>query len=173
MTTPPARRKAAPKPRKAPVQTANKRRIEPQKGASPVNGVVPPIEHRFKPGNRAAVGHGRPRTMQDLKELILETLAEETGDMTRARLLVRTMLVKSPSDRTTLLEYAFGKVRYEVSVDARVETVEGYDYGSAIAALAPRPVGDSRPSRARQGDSDGAAVGKDADGGESGDGDGA
>lgn len=58
-------------------------------------------------------------------------------------------------------------------IEARVETVEGYDYGSAIAALAPRPVGDSKPSRAGESGSDGAAVGEDADGRESGDGDGA
>lgn len=58
-------------------------------------------------------------------------------------------------------------------IDARVETVEGYDYGSAIAALAPRPVGDSKSSRAGESGSDGAAVGEDHDGGESGDGDGA
>jgi hypothetical protein len=89
-------------------KAAQKRR-EPVAGAGN-GGVVPPVEYRFKPGNRAGVGHGRPRKLKDLQELIIETLAEETGNMTRAQLMVRTMLIKSPSDRKTLLEYVFGKV---------------------------------------------------------------
>lgn len=89
------------------------KRLEP--GASPISGVAPPVEHQFKEGNQAAVGHGRPRKMQDLKELILETLAENGGILdgepkTRAQLMIRTMLIKSPSDRIALLEYAFGAV---------------------------------------------------------------
>lgn len=87
--------------------------------ASPVNGQVPPPEHRFGEGNQAAVGHGRPRKLAELKSLILDTLAEEVSaqlpdgqrvTMTRAQQMIRTMLVKSPSDRVALLEYAFGKV---------------------------------------------------------------
>lgn len=92
-----------------------------RKDASPLNNVVPPPEHRFQPGNRAAVGHGRPRKLKDLQDLILDVMAEDTGAvtqdgegraamMTRARLMIRTMLNKSPSDRIALLEYAFGKM---------------------------------------------------------------
>lgn len=112
MTTPAARRKAAPKKRQAPAQTANKRRIEPQKGASPVNGVVPPIEHRFKPGNQAAVGHGAPRKLKEFQELILDTMAEMLGaeggqKFTRAQAMIRLGLNKNP---VPFLEYVFGKV---------------------------------------------------------------
>ena len=97
-------------------ETASKRRIP---GAGN-GGIVPPVESRFGPGNQAAVGHGRPRKLADLQELIRDTLAEDisvtdpaTGralKLTRAQAMIRTMLVKSPSDRIALLEYAFGKV---------------------------------------------------------------
>src|SRR3990167_4568293 len=103
-------RAAKPKPK-----TASKRRtVVPGAGNG---GIIPPIESRFGPGNQAAVGHGRPRKLQDLKELILETLAEDLTDangrrltLTRAQAMIRTMLIKSPTDRIALLEYAFGKV---------------------------------------------------------------
>lgn len=99
---PSKKRASKPKP-----ETAEKGR----KGASPLNGVVPPVDKQFKPGGPG--GPGRPKKLQDLKDLIVETLAEEAGGdskLTRAQLLIRTMLVKSPSDRIALLEYAFGKV---------------------------------------------------------------
>ena len=86
----------------------------------------PPIEHRFAAGNQAAVGHGRPRKLAELKELILETLAEEVSAtlpdgrsirMTRAQQMIKTMLIKSPSDRLALLEYAFGKVPQQIDIN--------------------------------------------------------
>jgi len=98
-------------------KTADKRR----KGVSPLNGVEPPPEHRFRPGNTAAVGHGRPRKLADFQELIKDTLAEELhlpeGILTRAQAMIRTMLIKSPSDRIALLEYAFGKVPQHLMVE--------------------------------------------------------
>ena len=113
----PAPPKPRPKAKQAAGKTAGKRAVAP--GASPLNGTVPPPEHRFGPGNQAAVGHGRPRKLADLQELIRDTLAEDLTmidadgrrvKLTRAQAMVRTMLVKSPSDRIALLEYAFGKV---------------------------------------------------------------
>jgi len=102
-----ARKSQKPKPKKA------RKTLLP--GASPISGVVPPVEHRFQPGKPG--GPGRPRKLAELKELILNTLAEETHDaegrrtgLTRAQMLIRTMLIKSPSDRIALLEYAFGKM---------------------------------------------------------------
>ena len=99
---------------KAAPKTASKRR-----GAGN-GGIVPPVEHRFKEGNQAAVGYGRPRKLAEFQELIKDTLAEDasytdpvTGCSfkgTRAQAMIRTMLVKSPSDRIALLEYIFGKV---------------------------------------------------------------
>lgn len=85
----------------------------------------PPVEHQFKPGNRAAVGHGRPRKLAELKELILETLAEEVSgvvdgqriSLTRAQHMIRTMLIKSPTDRIALLEYGFGKVPQQIDLN--------------------------------------------------------
>src|SRR3990167_8726401 len=79
------------------------------------------------PGNTGARGHGRPRKLEDLQELIKETLEEEvplrdeqgrvTDRLTRAQAMIRTMLVKSPSDRLALLEYAFGKVPQHLMVE--------------------------------------------------------
>ena len=46
-----------------------------------------------------------------------------------------------------------------------VTHVEAYEYGSAVAPLAPRPVGDSEPSGAGEGDLHGPALGEDANGG--------
>src|SRR3990172_4577436 len=83
----------------------------------PIGKGNPPVETQFQPGNQAAVGHTQPRKLADLQALIISTLAEETHDaegrrtgLTRAQMLIRTMLIKSPSDRIALLEYAFGKM---------------------------------------------------------------
>src|SRR3989304_3836242 len=65
-----ARKSQKPKPKKA------RKTLLP--GASPISGVVPPVEHRFQPGKPG--GPGRPRKLAELKELILNTLAEETHD---------------------------------------------------------------------------------------------
>ena len=98
-------------------KTADKRR----KDASPLNGVVPPVDKRFTDGNKAAVGHGRPRKLQDLKELIIETLAEDLTDpqtrrwlATRAQAMVRVGINKNP---VPFLEYAFGKVPQHLTVE--------------------------------------------------------
>jgi len=84
-------------------------------GKTKVGPGHPPLEHRFREGNQAAVGHGRPRKLAELKELILETLAQDAGlvegqRLTRAQAMIRLMISKSPSDRLAILEYAFGKV---------------------------------------------------------------
>jgi len=82
----------------------------------PIGKGNPPRETQIKPGE-VRNPHGRPRKLADLQALILSTLAEETHDaqgratgLTRAQMLIRTMLIKSPSDRIALLEYAFGKM---------------------------------------------------------------
>jgi hypothetical protein len=114
-------------------KTATKRRPASIPGAGK-GGIVPPPEHRFKPGNKAAVGHGRPRKMQDLKELILDTLAEEMTvtdadgkrtRLTRAQAMIRAMLIRSPTDRIALLEYAFGKVTQPYRDDTPREKIIG------------------------------------------------
>jgi hypothetical protein len=113
-----------------------------RKDASPINGVVPPPEHRFKPGDPG--GPGRPKTLKELKDLIITTLAEEmaTTDeaghkvrLTRAQDMIRTMLVKSPIDRAKLLEYAFGKVPQTVNVlDGRLRIVQLLKAGDVTPA---------------------------------------
>lgn len=56
--------------------------------------------------------------------------------------------------------------RVELSGDAkRPITIQAFDYNAAIAALAPRSMGDSGASGADEGRSDGAQMGQDADGG--------
>jgi len=137
------------------------------KGTSPINGTAPPAEYRFAPGNRAAVGHGRPRKLKELQDLIKDVMAQElnvSGErLTRIEAAIRLGLSKNP---TVWLEYAFGKMP-QTNID-KVElsaVVEAYDYGNAIAPLAPRPVGDSLPSGEGESSGDGATVGKDDDGG--------
>ena len=114
-------------------KTAHKRRVN-VPGAGD-GGTIPPIEHRFKPGNKAAVGYGRPRKLEAFQELIKDILGEEQTTvldngqritLTRAQVLVRMMLTKSPSDRIALLEYAFGKVKQEMDVTSNGETLKGY-----------------------------------------------
>lgn len=116
--TKPVKRARAPKPA-APVKTAQKRRISiPGAGDG---GIVPPPEHRFKPGNTAAVGHGRPAKLKDLQALIIDELGvdlkqvttdsdEQSVKLTRARAMVRMGLNKGGAFAVALLEYAFGKV---------------------------------------------------------------
>lgn len=50
-----------------------------------------------------------------------------------------------------------------LTVDARVEKIEAYDYGHAIAAIAARPDSDRPASGKDQGAGDGPALGQDAD----------
>ena len=119
--------KRNPKPK--PAKSAQKRRsgAGPRKGqlGAGNGGIIPPPEHRFQAGNTASVGHGRPRKLADLQELIKDTLAEETSatfpdgqrvTLTRAQAMIRTMLIKSPTDRIALLEYAFGKIKQEIDI---------------------------------------------------------
>jgi hypothetical protein len=124
----PKKRRAAPKQ-----ATSRRKAGSPTPGASPINGVVPPIESRFQPG-KSGNPNGRPRKLQDLKELILSTLAEEmtVADadgkrtiLTRAQAMIRTMLIKSPTDRIALLEYAFGKVTQPYRDDTPREKIIG------------------------------------------------
>lgn len=143
------------KRRPARAKTAKKR----QPGASPISGFVPPPEHRFQPGNTAARGHGRPRKLEDLQELIKETLEEEvplrdengriTDRLTRAQAMIRTMLVKSPTDRVALLEYAFGKVPQHLTV----EDVTHKPDSELVAEL--QSILDAAATPARAGDSGG------------------
>lgn len=74
-------------------------------------GIIPPPETRWKPGQPSPNPHGRPRKLKEFQALVISTLAEDAGgNLTRAQMMIRTMLMKSPTDRIALLEYAFGKV---------------------------------------------------------------
>jgi len=52
-----------------------------------------------------------------------------------------------------------------VEVTARIDRVEPYEYGAAIAPLAPRPMGDSLTPGQGEGNLHGPEVGENADGG--------
>lgn len=120
MTTKPKR----PSPKRAPKRETNGRRsLTPLDPSRPIGDRNPPVETQFQLGNKAAVGHIRPQKIEELRKLIIETMAEDITDergrfvMTRAQAMIRTMLVKSPTDRIALLEYAFGKVPQQISID--------------------------------------------------------
>ncbi len=76
-----------------------KKKQTPKKPAKPAqpgagrNGNVIPPQYHFKPGNKAAVGHGRPRTISALREYIQELGAQPSGhqDLTRLDVLLRQM----------------------------------------------------------------------------------
>src|SRR3972149_1685270 len=91
-------------------ETKGKTPLDPTR---PIGKNNPPIETQIQKG-QILNPHGRPRKLHDLQELIKDTLAEEVripeGVLTRAQAMIRTMLIKSPTDRIALLEYAFGKV---------------------------------------------------------------
>lgn len=92
--------------RKAAQKTVKKRTLPP--AAEP---------HKFKPGNKAAVGHGRPRTLSELRELIQSIGSEQIqgADLTRLDLLLRGMYAsRNASDRLTLLKYGWGNVPEEI-----------------------------------------------------------
>lgn len=114
-----------------PKKPAPKRNNRERKGKTPLDPTRPigkgnpPVETQIQQGE-VRNPHGRPRKMADLQELIKDILAEEmtsqdasgrTIKMTRAIAMIRTMLIKSPSDRIALLEYAFGKVPQQVTID--------------------------------------------------------
>ena len=84
------------------------------------NGNVLPKEYQFKPGNTAAVGHGRPRTISELRELVQEIGAEGlTQDgLTRIAAKVRLLYAsKNAGDTATLLAYGWGKPKQEIEID--------------------------------------------------------
>ena len=108
---------------------------------SPVGYKKPPVEHRFKKG-QTGNPHGRPRTISELRERLLEIGAEPIASdpkMTRLDLFLRGMFAsKAPADRKTILEYAFGKVPLPIGVmDWRqeAETI-GYDPDELYNAMA-------------------------------------
>lgn len=140
-----------------PKQNREKIGKTPHNSTRPIGKNNPPVETQFKHGNTASVGHGRPRKLQDLQELIYETLAEDGGALegerkTRAQHLIRMMLVKSPSDRIALLEYAFGKVPQHLTV----EDVTNKPDSELVAEL--QSILDSAATATRAGDSGGTAA---------------
>lgn len=105
----------------------------------------PPVEHQFKPGNKAAVGHGRPRTISELRERIQE-LSEENvqgyKDLTRLDLLLRGMFAsRNATDRNTLLKYGWGNVPDEMTLkgDAESPVKILVEYVDTPTTTAPAP----------------------------------
>ena len=82
-----------------------------RKDASPLNGVVPPPEHRYQPGAPSPNPHGRPRKLKELQDLIKDVMAEElnvgSDRITRITAAIRLGLSKNPA---IWLEYAYGKM---------------------------------------------------------------
>lgn len=85
-------------------------------------GNIPPVEHRFKPGQSGnPAGYTKNiRNKRELEKLMLEILNEPLGEtgMTRLEAMVKTMSSsRNPADKKTILEYAFGKVTQPVDVE--------------------------------------------------------
>ena len=127
-------------------QTANKR-PKPQIAGAGRGNVFPPVEHRFKLGNKAAVGYGRPRTIGELREYIQQLGEQPSGlpELTRLDLLLRQMFAsKNAGDRANVLKYGWGNVPQPIGGSdelgpIQIEAVEAYSFDAAVAAIAFRP----------------------------------
>ena len=114
-------------------------------------GVKPPVEHYFKPGNKAAVGHGRPRTIGVLRVYIQQLGDQPSGlpNLSRLDLLLRSMFgSKNAADRANMLKYGWGNVPQPIGGSddlgpIQIEAVNAYSYDAAVAAIAARPDTDS------------------------------
>jgi hypothetical protein len=91
----------------------------------------PPVETRFKKGDKRINRGGRPRDFDMLRKLAQqiagEALPSREGEqaMTRVTALLRVMSSsKAPADRRTFLEYAYGKPKDEVDVTSGGEVIE-------------------------------------------------
>jgi hypothetical protein len=85
-------------------------------GASPLNGVVPPIETRFKPG-QSGNPKGRPKDLKELRELAQAIGGENLGGtaLTRIEAKLRAMSTsRNPRDSEIFLQYAYGKVKDQI-----------------------------------------------------------
>ena len=129
----------------------------------------PPVEHQFKLGNVASVGHGRPRTLSELRELVQAIGSEPlTQDgLTRIEAKLRMLYSsKNATDTVTLLAYGYGKVKDDAEITVNVK--QPFNADAARILFAPRPSGDNIPPGEDQGSSDGAEVGQDRSGRDSG-----
>ena len=130
-------------------------------------GVKPPAEHYFNPGNKAAVGHGRPRTIGELREYIQKLGEQPSGhpDLTRLDVLLRSMFgSKNAADRANMLKYGWGNVPQPIGGSAelgpiQIEAIEAYSYDAAVAAIAARPDENSIDAAQDTDGGDGAALG--------------
>ena len=128
---------------------------------------VPPAEHHFKPGNKAAVGHGRPRTIGELREHIQQMGDQPSGhpNLTRLDVLLRAMFgSKNSADRANMLKYGWGNVPQPIGGSTelgpiQIEAVEAYSYESAVAAIAARSNEDTEDTAQDRNGGDGETLG--------------
>ncbi len=147
-------------------QTPSKR-SKPHNPAAGRNGNVIPAKFNFKPGNKAAVGHGRPRTIGELREYIQKLGEQPSGhpDLTRLDVLLRSMFgSKNAADRANMLKYGWGNVPQPIGGSAelgpiQIEAIEAYSYDAAVAAIAARPDENSIDTAQDTDGGDGAALG--------------
>lgn len=99
---------------KAKQKTATKRPKEIKPGTSPINGLPPPAEYRFKDGNPG--GPGRPRGLKWLAEKIQAIGEKQAGktpegeEVTLLESMIERMYKsKNASDHDSLFGYGYGK----------------------------------------------------------------
>ena len=134
--------------------------------AAGYGGIVPPVEHQFKPG-QSGNPKGRPRTIGELRELIQNIGEQPSGakDMTKLDVLLRQMFAsKSATDRLNILKYGWGNVPMPIGGSTelgpiQIEAIEAYSYDAALAAIAARPDDNSFFTTQNFDSGDGAALG--------------
>ncbi len=112
------------------------------------------LQPPFVKGDPRINRKGRPKSFDALRTLAQdisgELLQASNGEtVTRIEALLRVMSSsKNPADRGLFLAYAYGKPAQPIGGTTelgpiKIELIEGYSYDAAVAAIAPRSVGDS------------------------------
>jgi hypothetical protein len=96
-----------------------------------------------------------------MRKIAAELIGSGDTEMTRLDALLRQLFTsRNPAHSKLALQVLDPKILTEhYDVSAKVDRIEGYDYGANVAALAPGSVGDRDAPGADQNDSDGEAMG--------------
>lgn len=119
----------------------------------PLGNRNPPVETQFQLGNRASVGHGRPRKAEQVREMLIDIFGEEvinpkTGKFVGTRLQIAARLAMTRS-LVNMLEFVYGKLPQQIDVN----DITNKSDSELLAEL--QSLMDTARARAGQGDRNG------------------